>query len=155
MAEQGKAGEALGMALWVSCTADLMSNLALILFSLTIIAGATLVPLLAPGVPGDVVTAIIMGAFMIHGLQPGLLRSGGKYVADIPRGVLFPAVPVLCIYGFFAVNNTSVRCGRYVCDGLGRLFHGALRCARCAVFDRIHSGAVAGRQFPAIHADEW
>lgn len=99
------------------------------------VAGATLIPLLALGVPGDVITAIIMGAFMIHGLQPGpmmfilnvdiiyglfiglivssvflfLIGSvairGFKYVADIPRGVLFPAVLVLCIYGVYAVNN--------------------------------------------------
>lgn len=99
------------------------------------VAGATLIPLLALGIPGDVITAIIMGAFMIHGLQPGPMMfilnvdiiyglfiglivssvflffigsvaiRGFKYVADIPRGVLFPAVLVLCIYGVFAVNN--------------------------------------------------
>jgi len=99
------------------------------------VAGATLIPLLALGVPGDVITAIIMGAFMIHGLQPGPMMfilnvdviyglfiglivssvflffigsvaiRGFKYVADIPRGVLFPAVLVLCVYGVFAVNN--------------------------------------------------
>lgn len=99
------------------------------------VAGATLIPLLALGVPGDVITAIILGAFMIHGLQPGPMMfvmnvdiiyglfiglivssvflfmigsvaiRGFKFVADIPRGVLFPAVMVLCIYGVFAVNN--------------------------------------------------
>lgn len=99
------------------------------------VAGATLIPLLALGVPGDVITAIILGAFMIHGLQPGpmmfvmnadiiyglfiglILSSiflffigsvairGFKFVADIPRGVLFPAVLVLCIFGVFSVNN--------------------------------------------------
>ncbi|MGG7644302.1 tripartite tricarboxylate transporter permease [Rhodovulum sp. YNF3179] len=99
------------------------------------VAGATLIPLLALGVPGDVITAIIIGAFMIHGLQPGpmmfimnvdiiygmfmgliissvlLLFVGSisirafRYVADIPRGVLFPAVMVLCVYGVYAVNN--------------------------------------------------
>lgn len=99
------------------------------------VAGATLIPLLALGVPGDVITAIILGAFMIHGLQPGpmmfilnadiiyglfiglivssvflffigsLAIRGFKYVAVIPRGVLFPGVMVLCIYGVFAVNN--------------------------------------------------
>lgn len=99
------------------------------------VAGATLIPLLALGVPGDVITAIILGAFMIHGLQPGPMMfvfnadiiyglfiglivssiflffigsvaiKGFKYVADIPRGVLFPGVMVLCIYGVFAVNN--------------------------------------------------
>lgn len=99
------------------------------------VAGATLIPLLALGVPGDVITAIIIGAFMIHGLQPGPMMfvlnvdiiyglfmglivssvflflfgsvaiRGFKFVADVPRGVLFPAVLVLCVYGVFAVNN--------------------------------------------------
>jgi len=99
------------------------------------VAGATLIPLLALGIPGDVITAIILGAFMIHGLQPGPMMfimnvdiiyglfiglivssvflffigsiaiKGFKYVADIPRGVLFPGVMVLCVYGVYAVNN--------------------------------------------------
>ncbi|PCH70811.1 MAG: C4-dicarboxylate ABC transporter permease [Rhodobacteraceae bacterium] len=99
------------------------------------VAGATLIPLLALGVPGDVITAIIMGAFMVHGLQPGPMMfilnadiiyglfiglivssvflyfigsvaiRGFKYVADIPRGILFPGVLVMCIYGVYAVNN--------------------------------------------------
>jgi len=62
------------------------------------VAGATLIPLLALGVPGDVITAIIIGAFMIHGLQP-------RFVADIPKRILMPSVLVLCIFGVFAVNN--------------------------------------------------
>jgi putative tricarboxylic transport membrane protein len=100
------------------------------------VAGATLIPLLALGVPGDVITAIIIGAFMIHGLQPGPMMfimnaniiyglfmglivssvflfvigsaaiRGFRYVADIPRRVLLPAVLVLCVFGVFAVNNT-------------------------------------------------
>lgn len=99
------------------------------------VAGATLIPLLALGVPGDVITAIIIGAFMIHGLQPGPMMfilnvdiiyglfiglivssvflffigsaaiKGFKYVADIPRRILVPGVLVLCIYGVYAVNN--------------------------------------------------
>ena len=99
------------------------------------VAGATLIPLLALGVPGDVITAIIIGAFMIHGLQPGPMMfilnvdiiyglfiglivssvflffvgtvaiRGFKYVADVPKRILIPAVLVLCIYGVFAVNN--------------------------------------------------
>ena len=99
------------------------------------VAGATLIPLLALGVPGDVITAIIIGAFMIHGLQPGPMMfilnvdiiyglfiglivssaflfvvgsvaiRGFKLIADVPRRILMPAVLVLCIYGVFAVNN--------------------------------------------------
>ncbi|MDU8913168.1 tripartite tricarboxylate transporter permease [Aestuariicoccus sp. MJ-SS9] len=99
------------------------------------VAGATLIPLLALGVPGDVITAIIIGAFMIHGLQPGPMMfvlnvdiiyglfiglivssfflfivgsvaiRGFRFVADIPKRILMPAVLILCIYGVFAVNN--------------------------------------------------
>lgn len=99
------------------------------------VAGATLIPLLALGVPGDVITAIIIGAFMIHGLQPGpmmfvmnadiiyalfigllvssllLLAVGSvavrlfRFIADIPKSLLMPSVLVLCVFGVYAVNN--------------------------------------------------
>ena len=99
------------------------------------VAGATLIPLLALGVPGDVITAIIIGAFMIHNLQPGPMMfilnvdiiyglfiglivssfmlflvgsvaiRGFRFVADVPKRILMPAVLILCIYGVFAVNN--------------------------------------------------
>jgi len=99
------------------------------------VAGATLIPLLALGVPGDVITAIIIGAFMIHGLQPGpmmfvlntdiiyglfiglivssffLFAVGGVairafgFVAKVPKRILMPSVLVLCVFGVFAVNN--------------------------------------------------
>ena len=99
-------------------------------------AGATMIPLLALGIPGDITTAIILGAFMIHGLRPGplmfqdnisliyaifmgiMLSSAyllivGKLsiraisrIADIPHRVLFPVVLVLCVFGSYAVNNT-------------------------------------------------
>lgn len=97
--------------------------------------GATLIPLLALGVPGDIVTAVILGAFMIHGLQPGpllfqdnldliyalfmgimissvFLFVVGKsairifsHVVLLPNKILFPMVLVLCVYGGYAVNN--------------------------------------------------
>ena len=100
------------------------------------VAGATLIPLLALGVPGDIITAIILGAFMIHGLRPGpllfqenitliyalfmgiMLSSFYLFVvgklsirmiakiADIPQRVLFPVVLILCVFGAYAINNT-------------------------------------------------
>lgn len=100
------------------------------------VAGATLIPLLALGVPGDIITAIILGAFMIHGLRPGpllfqdnvtliyalfmgiMLSSAylfivGKLsirmvakIADIPQRLLFPVVLILCVFGAYAINNT-------------------------------------------------
>ena len=36
-------------------------------------SGGAMIPLLSLGVPGDSVTAILLGAFIIHGLQPGPL----------------------------------------------------------------------------------
>lgn len=100
------------------------------------VAGATLIPLLALGVPGDIITAIILGAFMIHGLRPGpllfqdnidliyalfmgiMLSSAYLFVvgklsikaiakiADVPHRILFPVVLVLCVFGAYAINNT-------------------------------------------------
>ena len=100
------------------------------------VAGATMIPLLALGIPGDIITAIILGAFMIHGLRPGpllfqdslpliyalfigimlssiYLLIVGKIsirlisrIADIPHRLLFPVVLVLCVFGAYAVNNT-------------------------------------------------
>lgn len=100
------------------------------------VAGATMIPLLALGVPGDVITAVILGAFMIHGLQPGpilfeqnitlvyaifmgimlssiFLLIVGKVgirvfarISDVPNSFLYPVVLVLCVYGTYAVGNT-------------------------------------------------
>lgn len=112
------------------------------------VAGATLIPLLSLGIPGDVITAIIIGAFMIHGLTPGpllftnhadlvyalfigLIASsvlllfigwfavrGFRYVADIPSNLLFPSVLVLCIFGVFAINNSIFDVGVMLVMGL-------------------------------------
>ena len=101
------------------------------------VCGATLIPLLALGVPGDIITAIIIGGFMIHGLQPGpmmfatngdivyalfmglilssvfLLGVGSvairlfRFIADVPSSLLFPGIMVLCVFGVYAVNNSE------------------------------------------------
>ncbi|MCP5366107.1 MAG: tripartite tricarboxylate transporter permease [Hyphomicrobiales bacterium] len=100
------------------------------------VCGATMIPLLALGVPGDVITAVILGAFMIHGLQPGpilfqqnitlvyaifmgimlsslYLFAVGKLgikllarISDVPNSFLYPTVLVLCVFGAYAVGNT-------------------------------------------------
>ncbi|MEX0730122.1 MAG: tripartite tricarboxylate transporter permease [Aquisalimonadaceae bacterium] len=101
------------------------------------VCGATLIPLLSLGVPGDIVTAVLLGAFMIHGLQPGplmfhqnihliyaifaglLLSTVVLYIAgkiairllsrivDIPDNLIFPSVLVLCFFGAYVVNGSS------------------------------------------------
>jgi putative tricarboxylic transport membrane protein len=52
--------------------------------------GPTMVPLLTLGIPGDAVTALLLGAFMMQGLRPGptLLTSSG----DIVFGILIAMV---------------------------------------------------------------
>lgn len=99
------------------------------------VCGATLIPLLTLGVPGDVITAILLGAFMIHDLRPGpilfqqnidmiygifvgiMLSSVamlliGKAairlfsrISKVPVSLLLPAVLVFCVFGTYAVDN--------------------------------------------------
>lgn len=52
--------------------------------------GGALVPLLALGIPGSPSTAIIMGAFIIHGIQPGpnIFRANADLVSGIFYGYI-------------------------------------------------------------------
>lgn len=97
------------------------------------ICGA-MIPLLTLGIPGDAVTALILGGFMIHGLNPGPLlfqNNAGlvygiyaalfistimmfaiefygirifTYVLKVPKTVLYPLVIVLAIIGSYGLN---------------------------------------------------
>jgi putative tricarboxylic transport membrane protein len=105
------------------------------------VAGSTMIPLLALGIPGDITTAIILGAFMIHDLRPGpmlfqenldliyalfmgiMLSSVYLFVvgklsirmiskiADIPHRLLYPIVLILCVFGAYAYNNSMFDVG--------------------------------------------
>ena len=100
------------------------------------VCGGALIPLLTLGIPGDAITAIMMGVFLVHGLIPGpdlFVKSGdliyavfiGLLVANIlhffiaslglrlfikilsvSRSILFPTVVVICIAGAFTVNSS-------------------------------------------------
>lgn len=52
--------------------------------------GGTMVPMLTLGIPGDGSTAIMLGAMILHGLQPGvtLMQSNGHIVNAILAGLL-------------------------------------------------------------------
>ncbi|MBS6643784.1 MAG: tripartite tricarboxylate transporter permease [Clostridiaceae bacterium] len=97
--------------------------------------GGALIPLLALGIPGDGVTAMLLGAFMIHGLQPGPLLftnrpdlvytifaaciianfimlaleflgiRGFVRLLTVPKHILMPIIMVLCAIGAFAANK--------------------------------------------------
>ena len=97
--------------------------------------GGSLIPMLAFGIPGDAVTAMILGALLIHGIQPGplllqtqpvlgnavfvsvfvaaflmlLVQSFGlrffMRINEIPQHYLVPLILALCALGSFAVNS--------------------------------------------------
>jgi len=99
------------------------------------VTGATLIPLLTLGVPGDIVTAILFGAFLMYGLVPGpnlfkynislvhgimlsliviniIMYLQGKYfvkmfasVNKIPTQIMLPILFLLCVIGVFVANN--------------------------------------------------
>ncbi len=98
--------------------------------------GGAFVPMMTLGIPGDAVTAIMIGALFIHGLNPGpmlmvdnphmfwfivgALFSANIFmlifgltgirlfvkIVEIPRAVLIPMILLLSIVGAYAVNNS-------------------------------------------------
>lgn len=98
------------------------------------VCGGALIPMLTLGIPGDVVTAILMGALMIHGIHVGpliftdhrvfvfslfgvLLVSvlmmflvgkvaikGCRHLADMPQPIIMPVVMLLCVMGSYSTN---------------------------------------------------
>jgi putative tricarboxylic transport membrane protein len=67
--------------------------------------GGALVPLLALGIPGSGATAIILGAFMLHGVQPGpqVLVTSAAMVYTIFAS-LFLGLGLMCLIGYFAIR---------------------------------------------------
>jgi putative tricarboxylic transport membrane protein len=98
--------------------------------------GGAFIPMMTLGIPGDAVTAIMIGALFIHGLNPGPMLmveqpdmfwfivgclvtanffmllfglTGIKLftkIVEMPRSVLIPLIMLLSIVGAFAVNNS-------------------------------------------------
>lgn len=97
--------------------------------------GGALMPMLTLGIPGDAITAILLGALIMHNVQPGpmlfisqpeliysiyiagilatvLMAAVGFSAAGLfarlisfPYYVLLPIILLLCIVGAFSVNN--------------------------------------------------
>ncbi|MBI3524620.1 MAG: tripartite tricarboxylate transporter permease [Betaproteobacteria bacterium] len=67
--------------------------------------GGALIPLLTMGIPGSGATAIILGAFLLHGVQPGpqIFVSSGPMVYAIFAS-LFVSIIGMCILGYFAIK---------------------------------------------------
>ncbi|MDR1536082.1 MAG: tripartite tricarboxylate transporter permease [Planctomycetota bacterium] len=99
------------------------------------VTGATLIPLLTLGIPGDSITAVLLGALMMQGITPGprlfiqqphwvycvilglffvnlFMYAQGKLfirvfinVVKVPAAVLVPMLFVLCILGSYAASS--------------------------------------------------
>ncbi|MDO4620875.1 MAG: tripartite tricarboxylate transporter permease [Lachnospiraceae bacterium] len=97
--------------------------------------GGAMIPLLVLGIPGDGVTAMMLGGFLIHGLSAGPLLfvknadvvygifaacmvcdlimlvvewtciKGFVQVLKVPKHILLPLILVLCAVGAYATNN--------------------------------------------------
>ena len=98
--------------------------------------GGAYIPMLTLGMPGDAVTAVMIGALFIHGIQPGPLMltetphlfwftvgnltlanlfilifglTGIKLFSKIvqcPKGILLPVIIVLSVVGTYAIQNS-------------------------------------------------
>jgi TctA family transporter len=95
------------------------------------------IPALVFGIPGDTITAIVIGVLLMKGITPGpdvfqsdpalvsaifivfllanllllplglLAVRGARHVLSVPPTVLFPLILIFCIVGAFATNNSS------------------------------------------------
>jgi putative tricarboxylic transport membrane protein len=64
-----------------------------------------MIPLITMGIPGSGATAIILGAFLLHGLQPGpqVFQTSSELVYAVFAS-LFVAVIGMCLIGYFAAK---------------------------------------------------
>jgi putative tricarboxylic transport membrane protein len=99
--------------------------------------GGAYIPMLTLGIPGDAVTAVIIGALYIKGLNPGPLMLVEKphmfwftvgnltlancfllifgltgirifaKIVEIPKGILLPLIVLLSVVGAYSINNSS------------------------------------------------
>ncbi|MDI6726544.1 MAG: tripartite tricarboxylate transporter permease [Smithellaceae bacterium] len=97
--------------------------------------GGAYIPMLTLGIPGDAVTAVIIGALFIHGLKPGPMLmletphlfwftvgnltlanifllffglTGVRVFAklvEVPKGLLLPIIIIISVVGTYAINN--------------------------------------------------
>jgi putative tricarboxylic transport membrane protein len=67
--------------------------------------GGAIIPLVTMGIPGSGATAIILGAFLLHGLQPGpqVFQTSSHIVYSMFASV-FAGIIVMCVIGYFATK---------------------------------------------------
>ena len=100
------------------------------------VSGANLIPLLSLGVPGDATAAVLLGAFMVHGISPGpmlfqkhatimyafflglilcnlanlvfghVLIHVSRRICTFRKALVLPVIVTLCCVGAYAVNSS-------------------------------------------------
>lgn len=98
--------------------------------------GGAYIPMLTLGIPGDAVTAIVIGAMYIHGLKPGpmlMVESADVFwflvgavlfgnvfllifgftgiklfakIVEVPKYILMPTIIILSVVGAYTINNS-------------------------------------------------
>ena len=101
------------------------------------VCGGALIPMMALGIPGDVITAVLLGALVVHGIQPGpqLFNNSGNlvgtvfftyivsnivmyllllvlmrifvWIIKVPLQYLLPVIMLMCIVGAITTNNRT------------------------------------------------
>jgi putative tricarboxylic transport membrane protein len=67
--------------------------------------GGAMIPLMTMGIPGSGATAIILGAFLLHGLQPGpQVFETSRAIVYAVFASIFVAVVGMCLIGYFAAK---------------------------------------------------
>ena len=105
------------------------------------VTGANLIPTIALGIPGNVAAALLIGAFIIHGITPGplMLQTNGELVyalfasmlianlchlvigrfgipiwvqaTRVPKTIILPIVTVFCVIGVWIPSNSIFEIG--------------------------------------------
>lgn len=100
------------------------------------VCGGALIPMMTLGIPGDPVTAILIGALQVHGLAPGplLFMEQAPFAYSVifsffwanifnfiiamaalrllvkvlatPKSILLPVIAILCVIGSYALRNS-------------------------------------------------
>ena len=67
--------------------------------------GGAIIPLVTMGIPGSGATAIILGAFLLHGLQPGpQVFQTSSHIIYAMFASVFVGIVVMCAIGYFATK---------------------------------------------------
>ncbi|MBU8914096.1 MAG: tripartite tricarboxylate transporter permease [Spirochaetales bacterium] len=110
--------------------------------------GGALIPMMTLGIPGDPMTAVLMGGLIIQGLRPGpmLFREQMPFVSSIfisllisvifmtilglvgarwfsrlistPKRFLIPAILLFCLIGSYAISNSMFDIGVLIVAGI-------------------------------------